>query len=81
MAMKVKETGTDHHGNELPDGVSATTREGDGAIVGYRIRWWEKDRNGIRRPTEPLVLGAQAGLAGPSVGGSDRLPPREHARR
>jgi hypothetical protein len=48
MAMKVRETGTDHHGNELPDGVSATTRKADGVIVGYRIRWWEEDHNGIR---------------------------------
>jgi hypothetical protein len=46
--MKVKETGADHHGNELPDGVSATTRKADGVIVGYRIRWWEEDQNGIK---------------------------------
>lgn len=49
MAMKVRETGADHHGNELPDYVSATTRDVDGVIVGYRVRWWEEDHSGIRR--------------------------------
>jgi hypothetical protein len=47
--MKVKETGADHRGNDLPDGISATTREADGVIVGYRVRWWEEDQNGIKR--------------------------------
>jgi hypothetical protein len=49
MALKWREIGTDHHNNELPDGISATARKDDGAIIGYRVRWWEEDEDGIKR--------------------------------
>jgi hypothetical protein len=49
MALKLKESGTDHYGNELPEDVCALLRQDTGEIVGYKVRWREEDENGIRR--------------------------------
>lgn len=48
MALKIKEIGTDHHGNDLPDGISACERKDTGAIVSFKVRWRQTDENGIR---------------------------------
>jgi integrase len=47
MALKLKEVGFDHHGDELPDGTFGLTTETD-EFVGYKVRWRESDENGVR---------------------------------
>jgi hypothetical protein len=49
MALKLKESGTDHYSNGLPEDVCALLREDTDEIVGYKVRWREEDENGIRR--------------------------------
>jgi len=49
MALGIRETNTDHHGNELPADIFACARKDNGEIVSYKIRWREEDEDGIRR--------------------------------
>jgi hypothetical protein len=53
VPLKLKETKTDHRGEELPKDMAALVREDSAEIVGYRVRWREEDKDGIlRRPSE-----------------------------
>jgi hypothetical protein len=53
MAVKYREDGKDHYGNDLPEDVCAYIPEGSEQIAGYRVRWREEDENGIRtRPSK-----------------------------
>jgi hypothetical protein len=47
MAVKLIETGTDHHGKDLPRGVYACVAP-VGEIVSYKVRWREADEDGVR---------------------------------
>lgn len=49
MGLKLEENRMDHHGDELPEDVSALLRKDTGEMVGYKVRWREEDENGIRR--------------------------------
>ena len=48
MALKLREIGVDHRGNELPDAVFGLSTEAD-ELVGYKVRWREADENGVKR--------------------------------
>jgi hypothetical protein len=53
MAVRYREDGKDHYGNDLPEDICAYIPEGTEQIAGYRVRWREEDENGIRtRPSK-----------------------------
>lgn len=51
MPLAIREINTDHHGNELPPDVFACTRKDSGQIVSFKVRWREKDEDGV--PCQP----------------------------
>jgi integrase len=48
LALAIREIGTDHHGADLPAGISACERKDSGAIVSFKVRWRQTDENGVR---------------------------------
>ncbi len=49
MALAIRETNLDHHGNELPSDVFACARKDNGEIVSFKVRWREEDEDGVPR--------------------------------
>jgi integrase len=60
MALKAKDKGIDHSGNELPPDVYASARQ-DGSIAGYRVRWREEDEDGVTRQPSKSFSARKAG--------------------
>lgn len=90
-ALKYRENGMDHYGNDLPEDICAYIPEGAEQIAGYRVRWREEDENGIKtRPSKSFsarkldslddaLVAAGKFLEEAQLGGPygrDRHPPR-----
>ncbi len=60
MAVKLVETGTDHHDKDLPRGVYACVAPA-GEIVSYKVRWREEDEGGVRNQRSKSFSGAKLG--------------------
>jgi hypothetical protein len=49
MVLALQETGRDHRGRELLDGLCACIRRDTGEVVGFKARWLQEDGRGRRR--------------------------------
>jgi hypothetical protein len=63
MAAKLKQDKFDHHGDSLPKDILAQTRKDSGEIVGFEVRWYEFDDDGIKhRPGKSFSARAHGSL-------------------
>lgn len=61
MAIPIRETKIDHHGNELPEDVFACARKDSGTVISFKVRWREEDEDGILRHPSKSFSGRKCG--------------------